>query len=195
MRFMHNYIHHNLPFSCAQLGMFKRDHNQKWSVAKCRFGLRIPIHNSVRIYQAPPSAFFPLQIWKEQNDKKSPPPSNCRVNCLNSTMCCCYMFQILPSPSSIPLNRAGPMFYLISDLHETGTGPTWVPGIRHGPGPYSTSFLPPPILHCKDIIPKIRNKYSQGKELLGYSPSFQHSCFCERLIYSLIGLPILLLEK
>jgi hypothetical protein len=72
LRFMHSNIHHYLPFSCAQLWMFKRDHNQKWSVAKCRFGLRIPTHHSVRIYQAPPSVFFPSKFGRKKMTKIGP---------------------------------------------------------------------------------------------------------------------------
>ncbi len=36
------------------------------------------------------------------------------------------------------------------------------------------------VLHCKDTIPKVRNKFPE-KELLGLSP---HSCVCERFLYS-----------
>jgi hypothetical protein len=54
-------------------------------------------------------------------------------------------------------------------------------------------------LHCKDTIPKIRNKYSQKRKLRGLSHnSYIHSCFCERYtvyIPTIFGLPILLQEN
>ncbi len=40
-----------------------------------------------------------------------------------------------------------------------------------------------PVLHCKDTIPKIRNKYSQKKNFLA-SVSIWYSCVCERIINS-----------
>jgi len=37
--------------------------------------------------------------------------------------------------------------------------------------------------HCKDIIPKIRDKYAR-KGIAGPQSQFPHSCVCERFIYS-----------
>jgi hypothetical protein len=39
-------------------------------------------------------------------------------------------------------------------------------------------------LHCKDKIPKIRNKYSQKRNCARPQSQFPHSCVCERFIYS-----------
>jgi hypothetical protein len=39
-------------------------------------------------------------------------------------------------------------------------------------------------VHCKDSIPKIRNKYSQKRNCAAIQSQFQHSCFCERFMYS-----------
>jgi hypothetical protein len=39
------------------------------------------------------------------------------------------------------------------------------------------------IFHCKETIPKIRNKYSQ-KRYCAATVQFPHSCVCERFIYS-----------
>jgi hypothetical protein len=50
------------------------------------------------------------------------------------------------------------------------------------------------LLHCKDTIPKIRNKYSR-KGTVRPQSQFQYLCFCERFIYSTIGLPILMQEN
>jgi hypothetical protein len=51
-----------------------------------------------------------------------------------------------------------------------------------------------PKEHLKDIMPKIRNNYSQKRNCTATAP-FSHSCFCERFIYSPIGLLILLYEN
>jgi hypothetical protein len=40
------------------------------------------------------------------------------------------------------------------------------------------------IFHCKDTIPKIRNKYFQERNGAASVPQFPHSCVCERFIYS-----------
>jgi len=51
-------------------------------------------------------------------------------------------------------------------------------------------------MHCKDTIPKIRNKYSQKKELRGYSPnSYIHVSVSDLYIPLMIGLPIQLQEN
>jgi hypothetical protein len=38
--------------------------------------------------------------------------------------------------------------------------------------------------HCKDTIPKIRNKYSQKKNCAWPQSQISHSCICGRFIYS-----------
>ena len=51
-------------------------------------------------------------------------------------------------------------------------------------------------MHCKDTIPKIRNKYSQKKELRGYSPnSYIHVSVSDLYIPLMIGLPTQLQEN
>ncbi len=51
------------------------------------------------------------------------------------------------------------------------------------------------VVHCKDTIPKIRNKYLPGKELRGYSPNSYIHVSVSDLNIPLIGLPILLQEN
>jgi hypothetical protein len=50
-------------------------------------------------------------------------------------------------------------------------------------------------MHCKDATPKIQNKYSQEKELRGYSPNSYIHVSVGDLHSPLIGLPILLQEN
>ncbi len=50
-----------------------------------------------------------------------------------------------------------------------------------GPEGYETKIFT--VLHCKDKMPKIWNKYSQ-KRNTGPQSQFLHSCICERIIYS-----------
>jgi hypothetical protein len=47
------------------------------------------------------------------------------------------------------------------------------------------------FLHCKEPIPKIRNKYSR-KGIVQPQCQFPHSCDCKRFIYSSIDLAVLL---
>jgi hypothetical protein len=48
------------------------------------------------------------------------------------------------------------------------------------------------FIHCKDAVRKIRNKYSQKKELSGYSPnSYIHVSVSDLYVYSPDRLPIL----
>jgi hypothetical protein len=49
--------------------------------------------------------------------------------------------------------------------------------------------------HCKDAIPKIRNKYSQKKKLCGVNPDFHIHVSVSDLYIPRIGLPILLQEN
>jgi hypothetical protein len=52
-----------------------------------------------------------------------------------------------------------------------------------------------PTVHCKETMPKIRNKYSSEKELRGLSANFHiHVSVSDLYIYT-IGLPILLKEN
>ncbi len=49
-------------------------------------------------------------------------------------------------------------------------------------------------VHCKDKIPKFRNKYSQEKEYRGLSPNFHIHASVSDLYIPTTGLPILLQE-
>jgi hypothetical protein len=49
-------------------------------------------------------------------------------------------------------------------------------------------------LHCKEPIPKIRNKYSQKKKLCAHSPNFHIHVSVSDLYIPTIDLPILLQE-
>jgi hypothetical protein len=50
-------------------------------------------------------------------------------------------------------------------------------------------------IHCKEPMLKIRNKYSQKKELRGHSPDFHIHVSVRDLYISTIDLPILLQEN
>jgi hypothetical protein len=49
------------------------------------------------------------------------------------------------------------------------------------------------VLHCKETIPKIRNKYSLKRNLHGLSPNFHIHVSVSDLLIPTIGLPILFL--
>ncbi len=49
--------------------------------------------------------------------------------------------------------------------------------------------------HCQDTMLKIRNKYSQTRNLRGLSPNFHIHVSLSDLHISMIGLPILLQEN
>ncbi len=130
--------------------------------------------------------FLSLQIWKEQNDKKfTPPPLKLQSKLVKFYNVLLLYVSNTPLPFLYPRNRAGPiMFYHISTLlHETGTGPTWVPGKTW---PWAIFNL-----LSSSTYPLLQRYNTENSK----QSQFQHSCFCERFIYSLIGLPILLLEN
>ncbi len=60
---------------------------------------------------------------------------------------------------------------------------------------HCTVYRPRLGTHCKDTIPKIRNKYSQKRNCAGRSPNFHIHVSVRDLFFPTFGLPILLKEN
>jgi hypothetical protein len=63
-----------------------------------------------------------------------------------------------------PLNRAGHVNFKTNNFSKfkSGTGPTRVPGIKHGPWPY-LAILPPPY-PCEKYLRKVSDKIYDCKK-------------------------------
>jgi hypothetical protein len=91
-----------------------------------------------------------------------------------------YKMQLLRCPMTITIFwNCWSLFQLLSFL---SVRPNW-----DSPTPLTRRRV---CTHCKDTVPKIRNKYSQKRNCMA-SVQILHSCACEQFYIPMIGLPIL----